>query len=79
MVFVDDPDQETVIHCENLEPVFPSLNDHVKVMYGDLRDVIGTLINIDGQEGIVNIENASNIQGGNIQMIQLRFLCKYQS
>lgn len=73
VVLIDDDDQEVVVHCEHLEPVIPSLNDRVKAILGDRRDIVGTLINIDGQEGIVNLE------GGAIQMIQLRFLCKYQS
>lgn len=72
-VFIEDEDEHVDIHCEHLEPVIPSLNDQVKVLYGIELGSVGVLINIDGHEGLVNFGEEW------IELIQLRYLCRYQS
>jgi len=42
----------------------------VKVILGDNRDTSGTLISIDGVEGVLKTDQ------GDIAMLQLRTLCK---
>lgn len=45
----------------------------VKVVLGDERENMGVLLSIDNQEGVVKID------GDDIKMLQLRYLCKMKS
>lgn len=72
MIYVEDEEQEIPVHYDHLEPVIPSINDQVFVLCGHEKGSTGTLINIDGQEGLVQLGPDS------VQMLQLKFLCKYQ-
>lgn len=45
----------------------------VKVIYGEEREVVGQLLSIDNQEGVVKVH------GDNVKMLQLRYLCKMRS
>lgn len=49
------------------------MNDQVKVLIGDERGMVGTLLNIDEPEGVVQFEDDDNPK-----MILLRFLSRYQ-
>lgn len=71
-VITEDEDQELSIHGEYLEPVIPVINDQVKIICGEDRGLIGTLANIDGREGVVSFDD------GNVRMVLLRLLCRYQ-
>ncbi|KAJ8683478.1 hypothetical protein QAD02_019270 [Eretmocerus hayati] len=72
-VFLPREDRSVNILCDQLEPVVPSQNDRVKVIMGEERESVGTLLSIDNQEGVFK-SNA-----GDVKMLQLRFLCKMRS
>lgn len=59
--------------ADQLEPVVPSRGDRVKVIFGDDREAVGTLLSIDNQEGVVQLTN------GQVKMLQLRYLCRIAS
>lgn len=69
------PNEERVVNlmCEQLEPVVPSRGDRVKVILGEDRESVGTLLSIDNQEGVVKLNTEE------IKFLQLRFLCKMKS
>ena len=54
-----------------LQPVAPEKDDKVKVIQGEDRDNIGTLISIDGYDGIVRME-----QDKQLKILHLRYLGK---
>lgn len=45
-------------------------HSQVKVILGESRELVGTLISIDGVDGVMKTEQ------GDIKMLQLRMLCK---
>jgi len=59
------------VPISNLEPVMPGKNDSAKVLRGDLKDSIGTLLNIDGLDGIIKIKS-------DLHILLLKNLCKSQ-
>ena len=59
------------VPISNLEPVVPGKNDSTKVLRGDFKDSIGTLLNIDGLDGIVKIK-------GDLHILLIKNLCKCQ-
>lgn len=66
------PDEERVVNIvgDHLEPVIPQRGDQVKVIIGENREAVGQLLSIDNQEGVVKLNQDQ------VQMLQLRFLCK---
>uniref|UniRef100_T1IQH2 Transcription elongation factor SPT5 n=1 Tax=Strigamia maritima TaxID=126957 RepID=T1IQH2_STRMM len=70
-VFLVKEDRVVSILSDHLEPVIPQQGNKVKVIFGDDREITGKLLSIDHQEGVVESD-----QGGEIKMLQLRFLCK---
>lgn len=69
-VWMINEDRVVNIMCDALEPVVPSHGDRVKVIIGDHREAVGTLLSIDNQEGVVKLNSEE------IKMFTLRFLCK---
>ena len=69
-VFLPAEDRVVNLVCEQLEPVVPTRGDRVKVILGEDREAVGTLISIDNQEGVVQMTT------GELGMLHLRFLCK---
>lgn len=69
-VFLPAEDRVVNLVCEQLEPVVPTRGDKVKVVLGENREAVGTLISIDNQEGVVQLST------GEVDMLHLRFLCK---
>lgn len=72
-VFLSSKDKVITIDGHHLEPVVPSTNELVKVIHGKFRESIGTMVSIDGQEGVVKFDGAA------IEMCELRHLCKMTS
>lgn len=68
-LFLVTEDRVVNILSDHLEPSRPVRGDFVKVIYGDLREASGKLIDIDGTDGIVNLEQGS-------RMIPMTYLCK---
>lgn len=58
------------IEGDHLEPVIPQRGDQVKVIIGEFREAVGQLLSIDNQEGVVKLHQDQ------VQMLQLRYLCK---
>ncbi|KAI1289197.1 Transcription elongation factor SPT5 [Halotydeus destructor] len=69
-VFLPTEDRVVNILSEHLEPVTPQKGDNVKVIFGENREQSGRLLSIDNQEGVVQLE------GDEVTMVQLRYLCK---
>jgi len=44
-----------------------------KVIMGEEREATGTLLSIDGGEGVIKLD------GGEIKMLSIRYLCKMPS
>lgn len=72
-VFLPEEDRTVSMLCEQLEPVVPSQEDDVKVILGEDRECIGTLLSIDNQEGVVKYNS------GEVKMLQLKYLCKMKA
>ncbi|KAK7098266.1 transcription elongation factor SPT5-like [Littorina saxatilis] len=69
-VYIPVEDKVVNIACEHLEPVQPEKHDKVKVILGDERETVGSIISIDGSEGVFKTED------GNIRMLPIKHLCK---
>ncbi|XP_042899207.1 transcription elongation factor SPT5 [Parasteatoda tepidariorum] len=69
-VFLPKEDRVVNIMGEHLEPVTPLRGDKVKVIYGDDRELCGTLLTIDCADGVVKLGPKE------FKMINMRFLCK---
>lgn len=63
-------DRTVNILSEHLEPIVPRQGDQVKVILGEEREAVGTLLSIDTHEGVVKLES------DDVKMLQLRFLCR---
>lgn len=69
-VYLPDEDRVVNIIGDHLEPVIPQRGDQVKVIIGEYREAVGQLLSIDNQEGVVKLHQDQ------VQMLQLRYLCK---
>jgi transcription elongation factor SPT5 len=69
-VFLPEEDRVVNVLSEQLEPVVPQRGDQVKVILGEDREAVGTLLSIDNNEGVVKLGP------DDVKMLQLRFLCK---
>lgn len=69
-VFLPDEDKVISISVEHLEPVEPEKGNRAKVIYGDDREATGSLLSIDGGEGVIKLDNHD------IKMLPIRHLCK---
>ncbi|XP_011641792.1 transcription elongation factor SPT5 [Pogonomyrmex barbatus] len=72
-IYLPTEDRVVNLVCEQLEPVVPSRGDRVKVILGEDREAVGTLLSIDNQEGVVKLNTDE------IKFLQLRFLCKMKA
>ena len=63
------------IPIDSLEPVPPEKRGALKVVTGEYKAQIGTLIGIDDKDGIVQLNNSS----GEIKLIPFQLLASYQS
>lgn len=69
-VFLPEEDRVVSVVSENLEPVLPQNKDHFKMIYGDDREITGTVISKDGlKDALVMINGAK-------KLIPLHHLCK---
>ncbi|CAG2162644.1 unnamed protein product [Oppiella nova] len=72
-VFLLKEDRVVNILSEHLEPVQPGPEDKFKVIFGEDRENTGTLLSIDGNEGVVSFNSGDS---DDIKMLPLRYLCK---
>ncbi|KAI9305604.1 hypothetical protein BJ944DRAFT_161417 [Cunninghamella echinulata] len=61
------------VSYEALEPVRPSKKDHVKIMLGEQRGELGSLIGVDSHDGIVRIKG----DGGGFKIMSMGSVGKY--
>uniref|UniRef100_UPI00358F343B transcription elongation factor SPT5-like isoform X2 n=1 Tax=Myxine glutinosa TaxID=7769 RepID=UPI00358F343B len=73
-VYLPESDKVVSVACEHLEPVTPSKYDKVKVILGEDRESTGTLISIDGDDGIVRMEPDNQLK-----ILNLHFLGKLET
>ncbi|CAM9491533.1 unnamed protein product [Lampetra planeri] len=73
-VYLPDSDKVVSIASDHLEPVIPAKYDKVKVILGEDREATGTLISIDGEDGIVRMELDNQLK-----ILNLRFLGKLET
>lgn len=71
-VFLRQEDRSVSIVSEHLAPVPPDVGDEFKVIYGDERESIGTVVSMSGKECICKMNN-------DLQMIPIGYLCKMKS
>jgi len=72
---LSEQDKTINIQLDFLEPTIPLKGDRVMVIYGgDDKGAVGRLLSIDGNEGVIKLENRPERE--EITMKQLRFLCK---
>ncbi|XP_045177406.2 transcription elongation factor SPT5-like [Mercenaria mercenaria] len=74
-VFLPEEDKVVNVSCEHLEPVLPEKNDKAKVILGEEREATGSLLSIDGGEGVIKLDGGEK----NIKMLPIRYLCKMPS
>lgn len=69
------PEEERVVNImgDHLEPVVPQKGDQVKIIAGEFREAVGHLLSIDNQDVVVKLNEDQ------VQMLQLRFVCKMKS
>ncbi|KAM9811761.1 LOW QUALITY PROTEIN: transcription elongation factor SPT5 [Syngnathus typhle] len=68
-VFMQESEKVVSVSGEHLEPVTPTKNDKVKVILGEHREATGTLLSIDGDDGIVR-----KVLDNQLMILNLRFL-----
>jgi len=71
-VYLPTENRAVSIVCGQLEFVVPSRGDRVKVILGEDREAVGTLLSIDNQEGVVKLTTDE------IKFYQFRFLGKME-
>ncbi|KAK2179528.1 hypothetical protein NP493_486g02048 [Ridgeia piscesae] len=69
-LYIPEEDKVVSVASEHLEPVVPQKGNRVKVIVGEERECTGSLLSIDGNEGVVKLDR------GKIQMLQLTYLCR---
>ncbi|XP_060070304.1 transcription elongation factor SPT5-like [Ylistrum balloti] len=69
-VYIAEEDKTVNVACDHLEPVLPEKGDKAKVILSEERELTGTLLSIDGGEGVIKTDH------GEIKMLPIRFLCK---
>lgn len=72
-VYLPTEDRVVNLISDQLEPVIPSRGDRVKIILGEDREAVGTLLSIDNQEGVVKLNTEE------IKFLQLKFLCKMKA
>ena len=53
---------ELIATANELEVVWPTKNEKLKIMNGSMRGVTGKLIGVDGSDGIVRVEGSLDVK-----------------
>ncbi|CAO3600218.1 unnamed protein product [Absidia cylindrospora] len=69
----DTNDRVDKVRFDAMEPVRPSKKDNVKIVLGDHRGELGSLIGVDSQDGIVRIKGG----GGGFKIMSMGSVGKY--
>ncbi|ORY05248.1 transcription elongation factor Spt5 [Basidiobolus meristosporus CBS 931.73] len=73
-IVLDGSNDKLSLPVDYIEPVKPNKNDKIKVMGGEFKGQVGTLIGIDGQDGIVKLEG-----GRDFKILNINGLAKFAS
>ncbi|XP_005096032.1 transcription elongation factor SPT5 [Aplysia californica] len=76
VVYLMDEDKMENIPCEHLEPVPPEKGDKAKVIAGEERDATGSLISMDGNEGVFKCDSQEADSNSNILIMPIQTLAK---
>ncbi|CAI9740140.1 transcription elongation factor SPT5-like [Octopus vulgaris] len=68
-IYIQEEDRVVTVTGAHLEPVQPKVNDKAKVICGEDRELTGTVISIDGDDGMLKF-------GSEIKIFPIRFLCR---
>ncbi|KAI9468509.1 MAG: hypothetical protein EXX96DRAFT_590896 [Benjaminiella poitrasii] len=72
-VLVIDSDKQTETPFDGLEPVRPSKKDGVKIILGEFRGQLGSLIGVDSHDGIVRLKGG----GSGFKILSMNSVAKY--
>ncbi|XP_068702308.1 transcription elongation factor SPT5-like [Montipora capricornis] len=70
-VYLYDEKRDVSVSINNVDPGEPVKQDKVKVIMGDDRERVGTLINIDDPDGIIKMDQTEQLK-----ILPLKFLAK---
>lgn len=73
-VIVFDGKESTNLPASSVEVVTPAKKDRIKFISGDDKDDTGVLINIDGPDGIIKMDQQAE---QSLKILQLHYLAKY--
>lgn len=73
-IILYDTNESITVSFDQIEPVPPAKKDIVKIIRGEMKGAIGTLVGIDNRDGIVKL--ISNLD---IKMLDLQSIAKYIS
>ncbi|KAK9768889.1 transcription elongation factor spt5 [Basidiobolus ranarum] len=71
-IVLEGSNDKLSLPVDYIEPVKPNKRDKIKVMGGEFKGQVGTLIGIDGQDGIVKLEG-----GKDFKILNMNGLAKY--
>jgi transcription elongation factor SPT5 len=63
----------STLSAECLELVPPERRDHVKIVGGEYRNLLGVLISVDGSDGVVKLS-----EGSEIKVLSMSILAKHK-
>lgn len=69
----DSNERVDKVRYDAMEPVRPSKKDNVKIILGDHRGELGSLIGVDSHDGIVRIKGG----GGGFKIMSMNSVGKY--
>ncbi|KAI8068046.1 hypothetical protein BC940DRAFT_256470 [Gongronella butleri] len=72
-VLLNDDQRRVDVRYNGIEPVRPIKKDNVKIIQGEYRGQLGSLIGVDSQDGIVRIQGG----GGGFRIMSMATVAKY--
>ncbi|XP_059170624.1 transcription elongation factor SPT5-like [Physella acuta] len=76
-LYLIDEEKTVNITCEHLEPVPPEKGDKAKIIAGDDREATGSLMSVDGDDGVFKFDSKEG--DSKILMLPIHYLCKMDS
>eukprot|EP00054_Salpingoeca_dolichothecata_P010528 m.58744 g.58744 ORF g.58744 m.58744 type:complete len:1162 (-) comp19039_c0_seq2:55-3540(-) len=74
-VILNKDQSRVTVDCDKLVPVPPSKTEHVLILSGEYQGNTGTLLNIDGSDGIIKLDGGQNL----LKIFQLSTVAKYEA
>jgi transcription elongation factor SPT5 len=70
---LNDSSMRVDVSFDNIEPVRPSKKDNVKIILGEYRGELGSLIGVDSHDGIVKLKS----DGSGFKILSMSSVAKY--